>query len=125
MPRARLSISPTGSLAVNGQAWRKVSQCHLLELCGGAAVNRAWPSFRKLHRADVPAVSFTLTDPAARRAGVEASVGLQVSQCVLKVGKAEKVRSSSRECCCLRLGAARNRCLQLREKRVLMKKSLT
>lgn len=42
VPRARLSIR-TESLAVNGQAWRKASQCHLLEPCGGAVVNRSQP----------------------------------------------------------------------------------
>lgn len=43
MPRARLSIR-TESLAVNGRAWRKASQCHLLEPCGGAVVNRSRPA---------------------------------------------------------------------------------
>lgn len=37
--RVRLSISPTGSLAINRQALRKGGQCHLLELRGGAAVS--------------------------------------------------------------------------------------
>lgn len=44
-----------GSLAINGQALRKGGQCHLLALCGGAAVNPgSWVASRKLEAEQLP-----------------------------------------------------------------------
>lgn len=72
LPRARLSISPAGSLAINGRALSKGGQCHLLALCGGAAVNPDNPVApkRSSSQEGLATVSSTCRDPAAGKVGV-------------------------------------------------------